>query len=159
MGEFANALIASLCGSLAGALGAYWVAMKSSERTSADALRLEEMKHQRLMASQLLQQIDEYLHYSFRSDETYRQERQKAARALLTTAMLCVPGKVQDMNAWLARVDAYHYKKQSGDTRGMVSFGVVQTYFQGLQKEVSIKFFNVDLSMPPSTENSGAGSK
>ena len=145
MGDFWNSLISSLCGSLVGALGAYWVAMRNARHQAEAARELEQQAQQRALALQFLQQADEYVHLSFRPDSQCREARQKAGRMLLTSALLVIPDKVREIAQIQASVERFHKGKRG------TSFSEVLRCFECIRDDLSLKVFQVQI--PSSVES------
>lgn len=137
----------SVIGSLIGGGIAYFVAIKAAAAQTRASWEIQHDKHQKELAWQLLQEIDEYVLCSFRPDG--HETRQRAARRLLTTAVLCVPDQAQAIREWVKKVDAYHYAKQQGRPlpKG-VGFTPMQQFFDTLQASLAQKHF--DFTWDPS---------
>lgn len=141
----------SVIGSLIGGAIAYFVAIKAAAAQTRASWEIQHDKHQKELAWQLLQEIDEYVLCSFRPQED--ETRQRAARRMLTAAALCMPEQIPAIKHWVGRVNAYHHAKQQGrpPPKG-VSFTALQQFCEGLQSTLTQKHF--DFTWPSAGQSS-----
>lgn len=130
----------SVVGSLVGGAIAYLVALKAAAAQAKSTWEIEYDRRQKELAWQLVHEIDEYVLCSFRGEH---EQRQRAARRLLTSAALCMPEQVPAIRDWVKKVDAYHYaKEQNRPTPKGVGFAPMRQFFDGLQAHITQKHFN-----------------
>jgi hypothetical protein len=128
----------SVVGGLVGGVIAYFVAIRAA-RVQTDAIRLiENSKHEKELAYRLLREIDDYIDCSFRGE---KEDRQRAARAMLTSAALCISEQYGEIARHVDGVDRYHFKKP-----GAMRFPEVRDFFENLQIRLSERYFGVRLA-------------
>ncbi|PAT41538.1 hypothetical protein CK623_00985 [Vandammella animalimorsus] len=133
----------SVIGSLIGGAIAYFVALKAAAAQTDATWKIEGDKRQKELAMQLLQAIDEYVLCSFRGTH---EERQRAARRLLTCAALCMPDQITALQHCIKKVDEYRYaKEQDRPLPKGVNFKATQDFFNQLQTTITQKHFNFAL--------------
>lgn len=145
----------SVIGSLIGGAIAWKVAMEAAKVQVAAAMdvakeqisatrEMERQRHERELALKLLTGIDEFVHVSFRGS---KEDRQLAARTVLTTAIALLPADlVRQLDICLARVERYHQVKSSGiAVQGLTNYSEVENFFRQLKHRVCQEKLKVEL--------------
>lgn len=117
------------------------MALKAAAAQTRASWEIQHDRHQKELAWQLLQEIDEYVLCSFRPQE--HETRQRAARRMLTAAALCMPEQIPAIKEWVGKVNAYHYVKEHGrpPPKG-VSFTALQQFCDALQIRLTQQHFD-----------------
>lgn len=133
-----NDVFWGFAGAIIGSIISYFATLKVAKKQAEEARKLEEWRFQKQLAAKLLLDIDEYVLCSFRS---IKEERQRAARTLFTSATLCIPERLADISDCLNKVDRYRYDTEAGQPASL-KFSSVDDFFNQIKNEIISKYFD-----------------
>jgi hypothetical protein len=86
------------------AIAGSWFGARATNKQTLANIKLEEAKWRKERSFELLDQIDEFVNYSFRVNTLTLPERDRLSRKLLTLAAIVIQQEAKVVSTWISEI-------------------------------------------------------